>query len=118
MFVGKKFKRFFAAVFGGVYLFVALFSQNFHEHGSAEVSSDFTFKKSEKTYTSTSLTEAFSDCLSCHIFHTGNSLIPQEFHFSIIKNEDFQKQIFAFQQRFVKCEFFYLQLRGPPVNFV
>ena len=113
----KKVSRIFASLFAGVYLFVALFSQNFHNHGSAEVFKDFHFKKSEKTFSSSSMTEAFSECLSCHILYAGNSLVPQDFHFSFTKVEDFQKQVFAYQQRFAKREFFYLQLRGPP-NFI
>ena len=38
-------------IFALLYLFVTLFSQNFHNHGSGEVFKDFNFKKSEKTYT-------------------------------------------------------------------
>lgn len=118
MFREKKFKNIFASFFGSVYLFVSLFSQNFHHHGSAEVFKDFHFKKSEKTFTSTTMAEAYSECLSCHILHAGNSLVPQDFQFSFVKSGAFQKQIFAYQQRFAKREFFYLQLRGPPVNFI
>ena len=113
----KKSKNIFATLFGSVYIFVALFSQNFHHHGSAEVFKDFHFKKTEKTFSTNTSVEVFSECLSCHILHTGNSLVPQDFQFSFVKANDFQKQIFAYQQRFAKREFFYLQLRGPP-NFI
>lgn len=117
MYREKKFKRIFAAVFGSVYLFVALFSQNFHHHGSAEVFKDFHFKKSEKTFSTSTMSEAYAECLSCHILYAGNSLVPQDFQFHFTKSEEFQKQVFAYQQRFAKREFFYLQLRGPP-NFI
>lgn len=113
-----EFKRIFATFFGGVYIFVALFSQNFHHHGSAEIFKDFHFKKSEKTFSTDTSVEVFSDCLSCHILHTGNFLVPQDFQLSFLQFGDFQKQIFSYQQRFAKREFFYLPLRGPPVNFI
>jgi hypothetical protein len=39
-----------ATLFTGVYLFVVLFSQNFHNHGSGEVFKDFHFQKTENKH--------------------------------------------------------------------
>ncbi|UJF30192.1 hypothetical protein L0B70_01990 [Kaistella sp. 97-N-M2] len=118
MLLGKKIRKILAAFFAGVYLFVALFSQNFHDHGSGEVFKDFHFKKSEKTYSTNHSAENYSDCLSCHILHAGSSLVPQDFQFSFVAIDDFQKQVFAYEQRFATCEQLFTQLRGPPVNFI
>ncbi|MBU4539493.1 MAG: hypothetical protein L6264_07790 [Weeksellaceae bacterium] len=114
----RTYRRFAAVLFTGVYLFVALFSQNFHNHGSGEVFKDFNFKKTEKTFSTGHLSINFTDCLSCHILHDGNSLLPEHFQFSALKNEDFRKQLFACEQRFATREFFDVQLRGPPVLFI
>ena len=118
MFREKKVAKIFAPFFAGVYLFVVLFSQNFHHHGSGEVFKDFHFKKSEKTYTINHQLENYSDCLSCHILHAGNSLLPQDFNFILLKSADFQKEIVSFEKRIEKCDFFNFQLRGPPANFI
>ncbi len=111
-------RQFLATLFTGVYLFVALFSQNFHNHGSGEVFKDFHFKKSEKTFSESSFYQNFSDCLSCHILHDGNFLVPEVFQVTIANSIDFQQQVFAYQQRFSKLEFLCIQLRGPPANFI
>lgn len=107
-----------AAFFAGVYLFVALFSQNFHNHGSGGVFKDFNFKKLEKTVSQNYGVENYTDCLSCHLLHTGNSLVPQDYEFSLFSKTDFQKQIFAYEQRFVNCDHLFILLRGPPANFI
>ncbi|MCW4451293.1 hypothetical protein OK344_03635 [Kaistella sp. BT6-1-3] len=114
----KTYQRLAAVIFTAVYLFVALFSQNFHNHGSGEVFKDFNFKKSEKTYSPGHLSQEFTDCLSCHLLHDGHSLFPEDFQFKFVQPDDFQKEIFAYAQRFSKLEFFSFQLRGPPSNFI
>ena len=114
----KKVAKIFAPYFAGVYLFVVLFSQSFHNHGSGEIFSDFNFKKSEKTYTTSHQIEDYSDCLSCHVLLAGNSMLPQDFDFACIKVADFEKEIFSLQQQIFKVDFFHIQLRGPPVNFI
>lgn len=114
----KTYHKYAAVIFTAVYLFVALFSQNFHNHGSGEVFKDFNFKKTEKTYSSSHPAQDFTDCLSCHVLHDGNSLIPVGLQFSLNQHVDFQKEIFAYEQRFSKLEIFYFQLRGPPTHFI
>lgn len=101
-----------------VYLFVALFSPNFHNHGSGEVFRDFHFKKAEKTVSSTELVKEFTDCLSCHLMHDGKVLIPQEFSFKIERFDVFQQQQFAYKQRFGDLSIFGFCLRGPPSDFI
>ena len=107
-----------AVIFAVLYLFVALFSQNFHNHGSGEVFKDFNCKKSEKTYSKGHFAQEFSDCLSCHLLHDGHSLLPEDFQLAFIQTDDFQKEIFAYAQRFSKLEIRYFELRGPPSNFI
>ncbi len=107
-----------AVIFAALYLFVALFSQNFHNHGSGEVFKDFNFKKSEKTYSKGYFAQEFSDCLSCHLLHDGYTLIPEGFALSTKKFVEFRQQIFAYKQRFSSLVFLNVQLRGPPANFI
>ena len=118
MLKNKNTQTFLATLFTGVYLFVVLFSQNFHNHGSGEVFKDFNFKKSEKTYSKGHFAQEFSDCLSCHLLHDGHSLLPEDFQLAFIQTDDFQKEIFAYAQRFSRLEIRYFELRGPPSNFI
>ncbi|UOE40249.1 hypothetical protein MTP09_10025 [Chryseobacterium suipulveris] len=118
MFRKNSTKRIIALLFSAVYLFVALFSQNLHNHGSGEVFKDFHFQKTEKTFTQSPCISSFTDCLSCHIFHEGKSLVPQEFSFSFVEFSIFKEQVFAYQQRFAKLQPVYFQLRGPPADFI
>ena len=118
MFREKKIRIGVAAFFAVVYLFVTLFSQNFHNHGSGAVFKDFNFKKSEKTISQNHSVENYTDCLTCHLLHTGNSLVPQDYQFSFFSKTDFLKQIFAYEQRFANCDHLFIQLRGPPANFI
>ena len=111
-------QKLFSTIFTGVYLFVELFSQNFHDHGSGEVFKDFHFQKTEKTFTTSHLSPDLKDCLSCHFLHGGKTLVPDHFSFDFSKFLDFKEQFFAFQQRFSKLDIFYFQLRGPPSNFI
>lgn len=107
-----------ASLFATVYVFVALFSQNFHEHGSGEMFKDFHFTKVEKTFTSSATVAHYSDCLSCHILHEGKYLGFQDFLFSAISVEEFQLPIFAAAETFVPITIFDCFLRGPPAIFI
>lgn len=118
MMIKEHLRSFLATVFTGFYLFVALFSQNFHNHGSGEVFKDYHFKKSEKTFSKSSFSTNFIDCLSCHLLHDGHTLIPDVFELSTTKLIDFRQQIFAYKQRFSSLEFLSIQLRGPPAFFI
>ncbi|WP_447951208.1 hypothetical protein [Chryseobacterium koreense] len=107
-----------STLFAGVYLFVALLSQNFHHHGSGEVFKDFHFQKTEKTFTTSHLSQDFTDCLSCHFLHGGKTLVPQNFSFEYSTFLDLKEGIFNDQQWISKFKLFYFQLRGPPSNFI
>ncbi len=118
MFQKNSTKRSIALLFSAMYLFVALFSQHFHQHGSGEIFKDFHFQKPEKTFTQSSGISAITDCLSCHVFHEGKFLIPQEYNFVLRVPQLPKQQFFSDQQQFSKVLYFSFQLRGPPSNFI
>lgn len=117
MFREKTWRTFFSTLFLGVYLFVALFSQNYHHH---EIS---VFQKSElgnfdKSLSNSSFDADQSNCLSCHFLFTGNSLIPQEFNFEFQHFEVQQQEIFANAQHHFVSTSYFIFLRGPPLDFI
>ena len=114
----KKSQKFLASLFAGVYLFVALFSQSFHDHGSGEVFKDFHFTKADKTFTNSSEAAHYADCLSCHILHEGKFVNASEFFFSAISIEDYQLKIITAEKTFSLLSLFNFQVRGPPVFFI
>lgn len=114
----KKNQKFLASLFAAVYLFVALFSQSFHDHGSGEVFKDFHFTKADKTFTSSSEVAHYADCLSCHILHEGKYISAQGFFFKAISFEEFQLEIGETERIFKPLALFNFQLRGPPVFFI
>ena len=114
----RKSQKFLASLFTAVYLFVALFSQSFHDHGSGEVFKDFHFTKADKTFTNSSEVAHYADCLSCHILHEGKYITSQEFFFSAISIEDFHLEVFTNEKAFVKLSLFNFHLRGPPAIFI
>lgn len=114
----KKGQKFLASLFTAVYIFVALFSQNFHNHGSGEIFKDFHFTKVEKTFTNSAQAVHYADCLSCHILHEGKYINSQEFFFSAISIEDFQLEIFSAKKSFNSLALYTYQVRGPPVFFI
>lgn len=114
----RKSQKFLASLFTAVYLFVALFSQSFHDHGSGEVFKDFHFTKAEKTFTKSTEVAHYADCLSCHILHEGKYVNSQEFFFSAISGEDFHLEIFTEESTFSPLSLFNFHLRGPPALFI
>ncbi|MGA9212693.1 hypothetical protein [Kaistella sp.] len=110
----KKSQKFLASLFAAVYLFVALFSQSFHNHGSGEVFKDFHFTKVEKTFTKSPAVAHYSDCLSCHILHEGKYVTSHHFFFSAISIEDFRLEILTAERTFSPLALFNFRLRGPP----
>ena len=118
MFRNKDNPKFLATLFASVYLFVALFSQNFHEHGSGEVFKDFHFQKTEKTFTSSSEITNYADCLSCHILHEGKYVNLQEFLFSAISESYFKVEIFTAERITVSQTLYNFHVRGPPAFFI
>lgn len=114
----KKNQNFLASLFASVYIFVALFSQSFHEHGSGEVFKDFHFTKADKTITSSSEVAHYADCLSCHVLHQGKYVTSPDFSFSFFATEDFQVEIFRTEKTFMPLALFNFAVRGPPLPFI
>lgn len=110
----KTYRNFFSLLFMSIYLFVVLFSQNLHNHGSGLVLKDFHFQKSEKIFTQSAYSSQSTDCLSCHILHDGNSLVPQDFSYSF-KNFKYAEQLLSeVQLSYYSAQPQVLFLRGPP----
>lgn len=112
-----KYRAMIATFFTGVYIFVALFSQNFHTHGSDRVFHESHFKKTEKSFSASAHFTEFTDCLACHIFHEGKVLLPQEFSIFTLSFSEFQTETFAYERHAVTTEISHHHLRGPPVGF-
>jgi len=109
----RNLKNFISKLLFGIY-FIALFSQNFHNHSSEEVFKSFNFKKSENTISKNVVKEKAGDCLACHFLATGHTLVPEEFNFSFESYTHEVKQIIAIQERIWSQTKFTFQLRGPP----
>jgi len=114
----REHHKFLALLFAVVYLFVALFSQNFHNHGSGEIYKDFHFKKAEKTFSANSKTAEYTDCLSCHILHDGKYAVPEQFFLTFPCAEIFHSETFETEKKAFQLTFYDFQLRGPPANFI
>ena len=110
----KAYKNISTAFLLALYIFVAFFAVNLHNHDSGMEFRDFQFKKTENTIAKADHHKEFVDCLSCHVFHEGKNLVPHQFSFSFLNEIFFQHQVFAFEQRFASVSHFTAQLRGPP----
>ncbi|MDR6404670.1 MULTISPECIES: hypothetical protein [Chryseobacterium] len=109
----RNLKNFISKLLFGIY-FLALFSQNFHNHSSEEVFKNFSFKKTENTISKNAVKEKAGDCLACHFMATGNTLVPEEFSFSFESYTHEVEQILAVQEKIWSQTKFTFQLRGPP----
>lgn len=118
MLTNNKSKQLMASLFATVYLFVALFSQSFHDHGSGEVFKDFHFTKSEKTFTNSSAVSNYTECLSCHVLHEGKYVNPNSFHFSTYSFLQVHSEIVTTQREAYVESLTSFYLRGPPTNFI
>lgn len=116
MFRRKENKQIFATLITALYLFVALFSQNFHNHGAIS-----TFESNESVVLHKDHTQVQADssnCLSCHFLYTGNSFIPQEFSFEFHRIEFVAEKICTFDAPIVTIATQVLYLRGPPNDLI
>lgn len=116
MFRRKETQPIFATLITALYLFVALFSQNFHNHDAIA-----TFESNESVVLHKDHTQVQADpsnCLSCHFLYTGNSFIPQEFSFEFSSFEINDAEFGIFEQSFIKIPTQVLFLRGPPVYLI
>ena len=114
----RESQKFLASLFAAVYLFVALFSQSFHDHGSGEVFKDFHFTKVDKTFSNSSELAHYADCLSCHILHEGKFVNAKEFSFSAISSDDYHLIIIKAEKNFSLLSFSNFHVRGPPAFFI
>lgn len=103
-----------AAVLLATYLFAALFTQNFHNHGSGLYFKDFHFVKSEKSFSKSGEFAGTLDCLVCHFAHDGHTLLPEKFSVNLSKNTVFIRQLFIYKQKFSTLAIAVLSVRGPP----
>ncbi len=110
-------QKFLSTFFCSVYLFVALFSQNFHQHDSGVLFKDFHFKKTEKTFTADHSVNNYSDCLSCHLVHDGNAFLSETAIVIFPATLEFQDSVFTYSGEVFSSLSFYFQKRGPPFNF-
>jgi len=109
---GRQLKNFISKLMLGIYFF-ALFSSSFHSHESADFK-HFNLKKTENSISKTDEKEKAGDCLACHFLATGNTLLPDEFSFTLIKHTHEVEQVFAVQEKIWSQTKFSFQLRGPP----
>lgn len=108
----RQLKNFISKLMLGIYFF-ALFSSSFHSHESADFK-HFNLKKTENSISKTDAKEKAGDCLACHFLATGNTLLPDEFSFTLIKHTHEVEQVFAVQEKIWLQTKFSFQLRGPP----
>lgn len=109
----RNLKNLISKLLFGIY-FIALFSQNFHNHSSEEVFKNFNFKKSENTVGKNIAKEKAADCLACHFLANGHTLVPDEFSFHFENHTHEAEQILAVQEKIWSQTKFTFQLRGPP----
>lgn len=107
-----------ASLFATLYLFVALFSQSFHDHGSGEVFKDLHFTKSEKTFTKSTAVSNYTECLSCHVLHEGKYIGSNPFQFSTYCFLQVQSEITTAQRDASVESRTSFYLRGPPSYFI
>lgn len=108
----RPLKSFISKLMLGIYFF-ALFSSSFHSHESSDFK-HFNLKKTENSISKTDAKEKAGDCLACHFLATANTLVPEEFSFTLFKHTHEVEQIFAVQEKIWSQTKFSFQLRGPP----
>lgn len=118
MFRTDHFRKFFSVLVSALYLFVVLFSQEMHHHGSSYTSKDTATHHFTKSFSDGTVSSDASQCLSCQFFFTGNSLVPQDFVFSVYTARESIQKYVAYDMPVVVAEASALFLRGPPVATV
>lgn len=108
----RQIKSFISKLMLGIYFF-ALFSSSFHSHESSDFK-HFNLKKTENSISKTDAKEKAGDCLACHFLATANTLVPDEFSFTLIQHTHEVEQVFAVQEKIWSQTKFSFQLRGPP----
>lgn len=115
MHIRENLKAILVTALSGFYLFVVLFSQMFHQHGSGSEFRDFHFKKSENNISAKNLSASESNCLSCHFLHEGYALVPQSFQYDFLEIRNYYSEIAGHQFIYLYKLKEITSLRGPPV---
>ena len=110
--------KFLATLFAVVYLFVALFSQNFHDHGSGLASDEFNSSKSDQSFKRSTDLAHYADCLSCHLLHEGKHFQSGDFHFTALSAVKFQSEFSTPNATFLLNVPLSIKVRGPPALFI
>ncbi|MCG2794037.1 MAG: hypothetical protein L6262_10880 [Weeksellaceae bacterium] len=110
----RTFKTFISVFFAGMYVFVALFSSQFHHHNGESFFKNLGFKNTEKSISHDVSKSQSGDCLACHFLVTGHSLVPEEFSFQVENDAHSTKQTFSVQEKIWSATKLTFQLRGPP----
>jgi len=110
----KQFQKIISVFFTAMYVFVALFSSELHNHKGESFFKDSGFKKTEKSISKEISGNQSGDCLACHFLATGNSLVPEQFTFHFENHTQQTEQIISVQEKIWAQTKFTFQLRGPP----
>jgi len=117
MCVKKDYRKYSAMLFAALYLFVALFSQNFHEHGSGAVLKDLQLRGTERQYKTTT-DFAYSDCLSCHLLHDAKFVPSFGAPFEIFTSVSFAQDFSLLSSFWAAVSQHPYPARGPPAYFI
>lgn len=107
-------KKLFCALMATVYLFVVLFSQKFHNHGSGKEFQGFHFVKKENTITKAKFSVENIDCLACHIASDGHAVFPEVFNQKISFVSEFSVPKPEIQSLYLYKRSELSTQRGPP----
>lgn len=101
-----------------IYLFVLLFSQNFHNHGSGLEFKNFHFRNSKNTLSKQNFKENSVGCMVCHIISDSHALLPEEFKYNIFLSSKFSLPNTELQSLYLYKKRELSSLRGPPAAFL
>lgn len=118
MFRTDFFRKFSSALISALYLFVVLFSQDMHHHGSGFIGKSAAGQKYAKAFSDAATGADASQCLSCHFFYTGNSLVPQDFVISVFTVREKIQEFTSYSTPLLAADSSVLFLRGPTAESV
>jgi cytochrome c len=114
----RKYKKTTAIITIAAYLFIALFSQLFHQHHfSHHKTTDYTLSTEKKTFSENQYTSK-DHCLSCHFLLEGNAVSIDSFENIYFSNPEFQPLKQEIQNYFTQEKIQHFLLRGPPNHIV
>lgn len=101
-------------ILAAVYLFVILFSQNFHEHSSSAEFKKFHFTRADRAACQSKIVKASADCLACHIFSEGHAVLPEIASAELLQLSGFAPSVPAHSNGHSFSRNTVVALRGPP----